>query len=1424
MTITESTKTPVLLFPLKIETRFVGDELWLRIFPDEAFLQSHEPNLSEQELEDRNAYKAASDKFEAWELLVDRYGAYRAAYLVQVKDAFIAQNDVAQAEAEQTFFYKGLPEKFHVYLYPKDGKRIEVIKNAVENAEHLVAFGDGDEWVEDFEQAIDEGMAFKITKRDLNLDNTEDFPTVFERIIVTGFYYRHSGNRQTNDLKSAEGLQELFENHLYTEGISFLDYGTPTNNIDNDRSGYSIKDEFETAENYKVLVEGNALTDGTPGGILAKGLGIDNKVLQHFKGTEKAASKFPQLFQKLTWMALGGQSLQMIFGDSIPKETHQKLWQYYTEHVHARGKFATLKIDDQPYGILPVTTIGEIQDKISINTPIRDAVLSAGDAEDVTVDVAISNTYLILSILFQRWMKLLADGLYVPSLADNLDGNSLDLELYRVLSMQPSSGSHHFDVQRYEKLRGKIEDWIQEQLGISEDLGKLSIGEAYEKINHLLASNDSKKRQYANILNLVKELKSLLEDIPLESRGDALAYAPIFSLKNTGEQLTSEDLFQLEAEDIAALRAAFEQVKVDAQQYKRTGGYRTNDGIEVQTTWINYRRPATLVSDLLLRSYANTMSLYQDDEAALPSAMTNFANDALQMLNAWDAIESETERTKLVQSSIAEVLDVNSYRLDAWISSIANSRLEALRANKPKGIYFGAYAWVEDLEKDTEKIVDARNLTDENREDEGGFIHCPTPAQSLVGTLFKNAYLSSEDQADASNPFTLNLTSDRIQQSEQFMQGIRQDQEIEALLGYKLERYLHEAGLNSAIYELREAFPLEVNIINRTDNNPDIGFKSLSVINGLAFIDRQNDPLLRRTLNGTYTRIIDDLKLRQKLEDILDSSLDHLFFEAGFQLTQGNLSQSAAAMDAAKGALEPPATDALKTKIPGVGLSHKLVYLFPLPGPEDTISINNAKAFISPYVEIWLQEQLGDLSNIACTVQFFDEDTLVETKEVSLDQLNIGYSDLLYMSEHELSDGTSELEVRIVQATAFDAEQFTANIMADPPEGKQSLVQAVEVLRYAKQLLSKSRYVKTTDLALGGEEIAPNWTALKLIHDNLRSLYRQTTTRIDTPDAHKQALAQLQLTEAKRAYLSDSAIDIAALNQEIKTMLPTVEGQLLQFMESFQEQDAEAFYPAFEQLQKAAQAFFGKDFILLPPTAISEKIVKAVGSNQQQRLIGDANMIGAQERIQTWMQEIAQVREGAATFEEWQMLHSIWQEDTNTAFQILQNPTSDNYPWIGLSKTEINTLLESAYYEGITAFQELEAGQYYPDGGESIVLFRNTEDELKANTAQFGIVMEEFDEHVPYEKMDTGLSFHYNAPNNEAPQALLLAVPPPFAPNSWNEKLLADIIQDTMDLMKIRMIDLDAIQVDAYNRGMMGVPILNHLLPMANWFNIPTIN
>jgi len=71
---------------------------------------------------------------------------------------------------------------------------------------------------------------------------------------------------------------------------------------------------------------------------------------------------------------------------------------------------------------------------------------------------------------------------------------------------------------------------------------------------------------------------------------------------------------------------------------------------------------------------------------------------------------------------------------------------------------------------------------------------------------------------------------------------------------------------------------------------------------------------------------------------------------------------------------------------------------------------------------------------------------------------------------------------------------------------------------------------------------------------------------------------------------------------------------------------------------------------------------------------------------------------------------------------------------------------------------------------------------------QCGLLLDEWAEVIPGDNADTGLTFHYDRPNNEAPQAMLLLTPSRFR-GAWQWEDIVGALNATLDLAKLRAIE-----------------------------------
>jgi|GEM_PF-3135124 len=1467
-----STELPFLLLPVRLETRFSEEELWIRVFPDKIFQSSFQPSITVAEKEDRAGFLAITTEAErkvAWGELVEKHGAYRAAWLVNGKN-----QEVVEEDRRSSIDFKCLPDFFQFYLY-KGGWVKEVTGKPIpSDGLSLFAETGAAHWMQDFEAAIEVGMAVKI-----DIGNR----THFDRIIAVGM-------RNTDD---QEELSALIRDHQFSSGFSFLKYGTPTNNTEVEKSGYSIREKYDATDSYEyVFSNGATLLEEVPSysRTLAKGLGMPAEQLAGIRDADYIPAQIIEDIRKVSGFSLGHRMIELIGGQQYDPATKVALWEHVAKYVKARGHFPAVKVANQPYGVVPVSKI-----------PGRHSALPAGENFQ-------QNLEHVLAVLFTQW------GYYtsqVPTIHQEEATTDANQQLLTALNMHHGSISHQFSgiFQRTSKSENLSDDLPTYDLTIP----KFDINQGWKWETHSYDYDIPYSRKdlpwvvalfmerggVVNSRGMVRELKETIfqkmrDMIPEQVLSDEqIEYAQNIPLAKVLESeqpneslnfpLLSQELeqsllghllqfpdnfdqsyrisFQPPAEKLLKKCKPYvvEDIKVNINTrvekgdllatafstqerhlYKHHGAADFTEVKENNKTIIEIRSPSRgMVKRRFIEEGQqlfpdNDLFLIQSD--ATVSKVNSEWQEARARIKAY-VEEGNEEDLELAERALTDALDINTYRLDAWITSLAARKLAEIRATPAteQGIFLGAYSWLEDVKK--EEVAENPHQAAVK----GGIIHAPSPEQAVAAAVAKNAFLTHLN--DKGNPYTLNLTSERVQQAELLLEGLRQDQQLGALLGYRFERSLHEAQLDRLIYKIK------------TNSN------------GIFLLDKENTKMTMNSLDGLAilkhrstllalckaTEKEGVKKAIQHIETLQDASLDALFFEAGFQAVQGNYSQSSAAMQAIKGDLAPPKLEAFKTRLPSASIQHKLAMVFSAKGTYGITT--NPKGFTEPVLERWLEQHIGPVEDLACVIELYQpgESESYRDLEVKLNnrpgnafpaEINLHHLDLLYLSTDEFESGSSELEMRIWDFAKRSSQQAIPEgsifKMSEriPVEGRP-LHLALELYRYAFHLLTESRYLRSEDLSSDPTAVHYDWPALEQIRQRL--IYRSRDEQLPYAQDRKilyklrqwagapiaertlELLAKCNLPEAKQLfYKGAEAVQREALQAQVAKIVKEAEKHLDLYEQAFALKAD--YYQAFEHLRAAARAVFGPSFVLLAPCMASNEFITSIDQDNQRKLVGPPGEAKegswGQECLREWLDGVAAVHAGAERFEDWEILNQVWRESAELErgrwrLRIAQTPTVDQYPWVGLEEEKIRQLLVD--YDPSSVYP-LEPEQYFPDHSESTLLFMSPNwyfGDPSDRETRYGLVFEEFVEAIPDKKVDSGVSFQYDAPNQEAPQALLLAVPTDEMQQRqdahWTHQDLREIVQDTLALAKVRMVDLHAMNP----AGAEAYPKLGFSFPMT---------
>ena len=270
------------------------------------------------------------------------------------------------------------------------------------NADTLATDADAG-WLVDFVKAEAVGMGLRITYA---------LPegARLERLLVLGVRASSSGD------DGQRRLEALLRAHHYTHGLAFVAQGTPTNNTPEAPAGYSAQDPgYATSHRVERAGASSPAPAGSNRQVTARALGVDDAVFARVDNGSATEQLDAAHMANTLWAPTWGYFLeQLLAGPGSPSDAAIRQGrEHFVRHVRARGPLPALRIGNQPYGLLPVVSLGRWQPREG--TPI--------DAPLVTA----------LGKLREVWRRSLEAVPRLPGAAD------AETALLKILAMEPTS-------------------------------------------------------------------------------------------------------------------------------------------------------------------------------------------------------------------------------------------------------------------------------------------------------------------------------------------------------------------------------------------------------------------------------------------------------------------------------------------------------------------------------------------------------------------------------------------------------------------------------------------------------------------------------------------------------------------------------------------------------------------------------------------------------------------------------------------------------------------------------------------------------------------------------------------------------------------------------------------------------------------------
>ena len=1409
---------PLVLLPVRIEVRSTLDRtaLRIRIFPDAVHTESLDEGLTDAERAAGIAYWTAvwvdGDSQKPWAGLVAAATVQRAPW---VAEALRPLNLASRAADPPTFpetvapraataVARTLPDRFHVRI-EQDGHEPRTVTgkaipdelpvglanqddlSALELADDDLPLVDaGMRWLIDYDEAENVGMAVTVPLDD------PDVPVT--RVVAYGV------RAALGPVDSAKRLDRLVRSHRFTDGAEFVAQGTPTNNTDSVTTPWSRR----TPPGPPEFAAADAPAPGSNAAVVAAALGIDPAVAASLPGAREAEQPRAQAFNSVLWATTWGEAIEQLSpagrangDDRLDTPSIEAIREHWTESVRGRGPVPALLLGRQPYGVLPVVETGDawkplrggfVEDTLVpyINQSLRPywktAVQEVATVMDTPIDQAlpeILGTDAILRGLLVRTglaAHVIGEAASAQILPD-LGQRDAQQQVHRVLSLLWGVGDDQVDVAQGSRLvYGEKTSALALPLVHDSDLEFIAallepvprVLEQGSVLQVLLAHAHAIERYHRDSIVAPGGLGQLVDAIPFERL-------------NIDRRLVRE---AAEAVDAAAFDRS---VVAEAADRVIEAAGRLDGRFVADLRPIPGVAAGTLVEQIGGRE-PNAAALGERLGAQIVGEAFQAAKHRaafLAGLQTMSTIESLEERRLL----LSETLDCCSHRLDAWITAAATRRLSEMRAGGAKGSFIGAYGWLEDVQLREPVIGRRPDGTDVLVSPaDGGFVHAPSLVHAATAGVLRSSRLAHGGDDPDTSPFGIDLSSSRVRDALALLDGMRRGQQLGALLGYRLERRLHELSggileLDRFIAVLRSLAPLRAGKL--TDPGAPVmeSLAASDVVDGLRLLDLADAEIVAKLRAGpddkTYIgagwvapRPGEEpavLAAIRELHQTHDAVADLLLAESVHQIVSGNPARAAAALDVlGAGEADAPEPEVVRTPRSGIPLRQRVTIVVPpAAAPAVGWSLTSPRALAEPRLEIWAQAALGDPASI-------------RVGERSLVAVNLSALDVLYDADGaEVANSTLGFRLRLA-----------AEAYGDDPTGIDLAQGSALALLWETAGLLRSMLSAGRPLDVGDVGAAQTAGAAGRVIDGPELLARATASRDQlaaaTTAIDPSRLLAFGIRPAPTVETIPLAADelLLATDSLVRDGLGRVKAAtaLLDRAAALIAEAGSAFPRAAAELaMQALRSIFGSGFqalplVLAPPPGEPDLWDGAVGPD------GIRARPGAE--VRPWLARAGALRDSTGRYGETLLVREA--QHRPPLLRVIQTPAGSYGRWVGLPFLPEPPLQPIASM--VAEIAGVAAGDAEPDLRGTVV----------------GLVLDEWTEVIPrrllvgnpdgaqptdlVEVTTTGIALGANAPAARPPQSILIALSPDGAP--WTGERLVGLLDEALALAQMRAVTL----------------------------------